>query len=74
MPKLQIDGVDIAEIGSELADQALEHMRQYGVGRGRQPHQFQTAIQYHMRSHIPVIHPLVLDLEFGEIGVDEGAA
>ena len=63
MPKLQIDGVTIAEVVHAMANELLD-MAKVGVGRVRGPNEFQSYVPADLPNPRALTVPVVVTVEF----------
>jgi hypothetical protein len=64
MPRLQIDGVDIAELDFETAEELKKLAAVHGLGRRKKTAQFQTSVSIAMSRPRPEMVNERIDLEF----------
>jgi hypothetical protein len=64
MPKLQIDGADVAEIDANLAENLRRMVSLHGMGRNQKPATFQQSVSFQPDKPRPQVETVTINLEF----------
>jgi hypothetical protein len=64
MPKLQIDGIDVAEVDINLAENLRRMVSLHGMGRNRKPASFQQSVAIQPGKPRPQVETVTINLEF----------
>jgi len=64
MPKLQIDGTDVAEVDAELAEKLRQMVSLHGTGRSQKSATFQQSVSSGPSKPRPRATLFVINLEF----------